>query len=143
VERIAKAGLLMPGDAAELGPALALAQRSLSGTEKRPSRRLIVLNGVLADYRAGALARAADPRDLPGLDPENRLDLQGLIVQAMARHQLGRKAESQHALALARESLGRFLSRLDRGQFYDGDWHDWLHCQVLLREADALIEGPR
>ena len=63
--------------------------------------------------------------------------------QAMARHRLGRNEDARQALTLARDTLNRKLPRLDRGQLYDQNWYDLLRCQVLLREAEELIEGKK
>ena len=29
------------------------------------------------------------------------------------------------------------------GRPFDGYWQDWLHCQILLREAEALLKPPQ
>jgi hypothetical protein len=50
------------------------------------------------------------------------------------------RAELQQARAL----LEKTCPKADRGEGFGGDWDGWLPCQILLGEAEALIEGrPR
>ena len=95
------------------------------------------LSKGLAEYRAGndhaALDRLARVVDLPGVSSRVELDL----VTAMACRRLGRTGD-------AGEALRRAINRIETRMAHPGndvlgpDTEDWLTCQILRREADAL-----
>ena len=58
-------------------------------------------------------------------------------VEAMSLHQLGKAEEARKAMAEASRLLDESPSKVDRS------WYDWLHCRILRREAEALIESAK
>ena len=54
----------------------------------------------------------------------------------MASHRLGNQDLARQELATAAKAV---RARLDTHAEWDGHWLDWLTCDVLLREARALI----
>jgi hypothetical protein len=61
-------------------------------------------------------------------------------LRAMAEHRLGRADSARDWLEKARATLAT-RPRPERGQSYDAGWMYWLEGELLLREAEALIEG--
>jgi hypothetical protein len=55
----------------------------------------------------------------------------------MAHHGLGHDEEAGKALADARQTMDTQSPEEEGGGF----WHDWLRCQIILREAEAMIEN--
>jgi tetratricopeptide (TPR) repeat protein len=139
-ERTAKACLLLPGTAEDVAPAAALADRALRAGERHTFRPYFELSRALADYRRGRY-RAAEKRLeelLAGGQRSWDLTVPGLLVQAMARQRLGQAGPARQTLARALQRLRQTVPRVaDAG----GSWHDWLICQVLRREAEALGVG--
>ena len=59
----------------------------------------------------------------------------------MAHHQLGQREEAEKALKKARAMMEqRQIPKEDSGD-YGSNWHDWVICQLLRREAETLIRG--
>ena len=63
----------------------------------------------------------------------------GFTVLAMARHGQGRVPEARAALDSAKAILHKNTAGPAKDQPYSLDWIDWLHGQVVLREAEALL----
>ena len=57
---------------------------------------------------------------------------------AMAHHRLGQAEAARAALADARATLTKMPDPA-KGQPFGNDWHDWLICQILYREAEELL----
>jgi hypothetical protein len=34
------------------------------------------------------------------------------------------------------------MPRIEEGETFGDDWYDWLHAQVLCREAQRLLQEP-
>ncbi len=141
-ERTAKACLLLPDalDAADFDRVQKLAERAVTGTAKDRFYRYFVLAKGLADYRA---ARHADAVKWLGQFPPNadgiHWDATKLAVQAMAYHRLGRAEDAEAALAKAKAIMAKMPNPAKGQPFEAGNWHDWLHAQVLCREAEGLL----
>jgi WD40 repeat protein len=143
-ERTAKACLLLPG---ALSPpdqdrVQKLAQKAVTGTEKHGYYRYFVLAKGLADYRAGRHADAVNwlGRFSPKADGVH-WDATALAVLAMAHHRLGKVEEARLALARAEAILKQKMPDPAVGRPYGaGDWHDWLHAQILCREAERQLK---
>jgi hypothetical protein len=54
----------------------------------------------------------------------------------MAHHRLGHADEAHASLGAAR----RILAKKPQDAMHDWSWRDWLHCEILYREAEALLE---
>jgi hypothetical protein len=62
----------------------------------------------------------------------------------MTRWQSDQKGIAHTELQQARDLVDKKMPKVERGEQFGDDWHDWLRCQILLREAETLIEGrPR
>jgi tetratricopeptide (TPR) repeat protein len=151
-ERIAKAFLLAPAAHDDLGPAMKLSEKAITGTEKHFQYRYFVLTRALADYRAGRFADACKriAAFAPRADRFGRtavsnavFDSQAFAVLAMAKHRLGQPGEARAAMLSARAIVTRFMPAPKAGRNFDINWHDWLHCQALYQEADKLMAGSQ
>jgi serine/threonine protein kinase/tetratricopeptide (TPR) repeat protein len=139
-EHTAKTCLLTPNAVADLNRALKLADRAVTGTEKKTNYRWFVLVKGLADYRAGRHADAATwLRQFAPNAGGTHWDATAFAVLATAEQGQGRGAEAQAALAKAKMILAK-MPEPAKGQLFDaGNWHDWLHAQVLCHEAEKLM----
>jgi tetratricopeptide (TPR) repeat protein len=99
---VAKACLLVPRLLPNTKPALQLAQRAITGTEKHEAFRWFQLDKGLADYRAELFAASVEQLQKmtpkPDGGPE---DATAFIIMAMAHHRLRRPTEAAAALAKA------------------------------------------
>ena len=138
-ERTAKTCLLAPDAVGTLEPVLRLADQALIGTEGRDNYRWYLLDGGLADYRAGRFAAAVARlrKSLSPAAPTMYLDATADVVLALAQQRLGQADEAKQALADARELEQRFPKVGSLG----ASWHDWLRYHLLRREAEALLGG--
>lgn len=96
----------------------------------------------LLEYRRGAWQKAADwsARARGFGSYRNRaLDALCLAVEAMARGQLGEKAEAQNQLKEARKAVDGWFERPARNS-ESGAWNDWLIARILMREAERVVE---
>jgi serine/threonine protein kinase len=142
-ERTAKVCLLAPDSADDLAPALRLADRAVTGTEKHRAYPYFLLVRGLAHYRTGEYDRAIDR-----LTPCVRLDewtfaVPAHLIQAMAHQRLGHAEEAGKALGKARALMADSKFPHAEGGDLGDNWHAWLHCQHLYREAVALIEASK
>jgi tetratricopeptide (TPR) repeat protein len=137
--RTAKACLLSPDAGADLTLVSRLAERAVTGTETHDLYGSFLVTRSLAHLRAGEFHRAiALVSHAPG---GLYLDVHADLVLAMAHHRMGRADEAAKALGKARALMEQ--SRFPRMESDDlgANFHDWLICQLLRREAEALI-GP-
>jgi tetratricopeptide (TPR) repeat protein len=139
-EHTAKTCLLTPNAVADLDTVLKLADRAVTGTEKKTNYRWFVLVKGLADYRARRHADAAKwLRQFAPNAGGTHWDATAFAVLAMAEQGQGRGAEAQAALARAKTILAK-MPEPAKGQLFDaGNWHDWLHAQVLCHEAEKVM----
>jgi WD40 repeat protein/serine/threonine protein kinase/tetratricopeptide (TPR) repeat protein len=141
-ERTAKTCLLIPDAVGDLAPVLELAGRAATGTEQHADYSWFLLCRGMADYRAGRFADAIDRLDrcvaLGGKAPYR--DVLAHLLLAMAHQKQGRADEARKALERARALIDQGLPKPDR-EGLGSDWHDWLHCRILQREAEALVGG--
>jgi serine/threonine protein kinase len=139
-DRTAKTCLLLPDAVPDFDRVQKLADRAVTGTEKHGSYRWFVFVKGLAEYRAGRHAEAVNW--LNRFDPHAdgaHIDASAFAVLAMARHRLGQKEQAHAALHSAQVIFAEKMPDPGAGRPFDGAWHDWLHCQILLREAEALL----
>jgi serine/threonine protein kinase/WD40 repeat protein len=155
-ERTARTCSLAADAVSDFAPVLKLADRAVTGTEKMPGFRWFVLTKALAEYRAGHFTTAVDwlnrfsPR-VDGVHP----DAAAFAILAMAKHRLGlapradaaRLAEeARAALTPAQAILLQKMPDPKAGRPWGTGWpygvdnfHDWLHAQILVHEAEKLI----
>jgi serine/threonine-protein kinase len=140
-EQTAKTCLLAPGAVGDFDRVLKLADLAV---KKNPSDRWILLTRGLVEYRAGRPADALAwlERVAAKADGSNT-DATAFAVQAMALYHLAKAAEARTALERAQAIIAQKMPHPSRGQRFGGDWHDWLHSQILLREAEGLCSEKR
>ena len=71
------------------------------------------------------------------------IDASGFAVLAMAEHHLGQKEKARAALRSGQAIFIQKMPDPTAGRPCDGMWQDWLHCQILLREAEALLKPTK
>jgi tetratricopeptide (TPR) repeat protein/serine/threonine protein kinase len=140
-EFTAKVCLLLPDalSTADLDRVQNMAERADAGAEK--NRQYALFARGLAEYRAG---RHADAVKLMQRQPPNvngfHWDATKFAVQAMAYHRLGQAREAEAALTNAKTIIMAKMPDPARFRLFGaGDWHDWLHAQILCREAEGLL----
>jgi hypothetical protein len=142
-ERTAKACSLAPGAVADFARVEALATQAVTGTEKNGYYRYFVLAKGLADYRAGRHAEAVKWLEQYGPNPAGtHWDATAFCALAMAYHHLDHAPDAQAALGKAKAIVAAKRPDPAKGRPYGaGDWNDWIHCQILLREAEEVVGG--
>ena len=139
-ERTAKTCLLLPDAVPDFDRVQKLAHRAVTGTEKHGSYRWFVFVKGLAEYRAGRHAEAVNWLNRFGPNADGaHIDATAFAVLAMAQHRLGQKEKTGAALHSAHVIFAKKMPDPRAGRPFGGDWHEWLHCQILLREAEALL----
>jgi len=133
---IAKVCALAPGAVTDFARVERLAERGVTDTEDHQFHRWFLLTKGLTEYRAGRHAQAIEwlQRFKPNVSGTN-YDSTGFAATAMAHHRLGHAGEARAALGAARAIVAeRSTDAMNNWQ-----WRDWVHCEILLREAEALI----
>ena len=144
-ERTAKVCSLAPEAVPDFGRVEELAERAVQGTGEHSYYRFFVLAKGLTLHRAGRPAQAVEwlERFAPRADGVH-WDATALAALAMARHRLNRSDEARANLAEAQAILTQKMPDPSSGAPFDaGNWHDWLHAQILTREADELLGETR
>jgi tetratricopeptide (TPR) repeat protein len=144
-DRTARTCLLAPDAVSDLDPVLKLADRAVAGTEESGAYRWFVFVKALAEYRSGRDAQAVQWLERFSPDANGmHIDATAFAVLAMARHRLGRSVDARSALDTAHALFAKRKPDPDAGRVfdeslvYDGSL-DWLHCQILLHEAEGLL----
>jgi non-specific serine/threonine protein kinase/serine/threonine-protein kinase len=137
----AKACSLAPESASVAEQVVKLADFIVTGTEQEPARKWYEITKGLVDYRAGRFGPAAEIilRSAPSNEGLHR-DALAFSILAMAQHRLGKTEEARSALADAQRILLTKMPKTEKGQTFGDDWHDWLHSQILYREAEELLK---
>jgi|SRR5579884_1394721 len=92
-------------------------------------------------FRAVPDTRFAPPqRAAPHADGDS-LGVTALAILPMARHREGQTGQARQLLKEAGAILTRKLPKVERGEHYGNDWHDWLRAQLLYHEAQALLKA--
>jgi hypothetical protein len=145
-EQTAKACLLLGGalSPADAPRAQTLAERVVTKTERDGYFGFFAMAKGLADYRAGKYADAVtwEERAVPHVNGTH-WDAVKYAVLAMAHYQQGHAKEAGAALDSAKAILVKIPDPAKGQLFGAGDWHDWLHAQILCREADELLTGAK
>jgi WD40 repeat protein/formylglycine-generating enzyme required for sulfatase activity/tetratricopeptide (TPR) repeat protein/tRNA A-37 threonylcarbamoyl transferase component Bud32 len=140
----AKTCLLLPDAVPDLGPVLELARRPLAGTEKDVAYPWFLICKALAEYRAGRFDAAVEGLNHAAPNPKGgSLDATAYVILALAEHRRGRPAEARQALVRAQVIQAQSWVRVGGGQPLSGDWDNWLRCEALRREAEALVDPGR
>jgi hypothetical protein len=59
----------------------------------------------------------------------------------MAQHRLGNADKARAALASAKAIVSRKMPDPANGRPFTA-WHEWLHADIVLREAEARVKEP-
>jgi eukaryotic-like serine/threonine-protein kinase len=143
-DRTAKTCLLAPDAVPDLDRVQKLADWVVTGTEKHGAYHWFLFVKGLAEYRAGRHAEAVKwlERFAPGADGAH-IDASAFAVLAMAQHRLGQEEKARTALHSGQAIVAEKMPDPAAGRPFEGMWEDWLHCQILLREAEALLKPQR
>ena len=137
-ERTAKTCALMPDSVPDFPRVERLAERTLIEAEKHRHYGQFILTNALIDYRGGRYGRALDAlRARPPKVQGDSVDATAFALLAMAHHRLGHADQARASLESAR-SIVAGTPPDKRGVLID-----WLHCEILLREAEQLLGQPK
>jgi serine/threonine protein kinase/tetratricopeptide (TPR) repeat protein len=136
VGRTAKTCSLAPDAVPDFSQVERLAQRCVDDAEKEGDRRWALLTKGLTEYRAGHHQQAIEclNRFAPRAGGTH-CDGSGFAILAMAHDQLGHADSARISLEKART----ILAKRPQDAMRDWGWRDWLHCEILLREAEQLL----
>jgi hypothetical protein len=141
-DRTAKTCLLLPDAVPDFERVQKLADRAVTGTEKQGNYRWFVFSKGLAEYRAGRHAEAVKWLERFGPHADGaHVEASAFAVLAMAQHRLGQKEQARAALHSGQVIFAEKMPDPAAGRPFDGMWPDWLQCQILLREAEALLSA--
>jgi tetratricopeptide (TPR) repeat protein len=142
-ERTAKVCSLTPLAVGDAGVVTALAEFAVKGTEGHDYYRYFSVARGLVAYRAGRYDEALDWLErIPPKADGTHWDAMSLSILAMTNHRLGRPEEAVVALLDAKAIISAKMPDGSTGSRFDAsDWHDWLHCQILFREAEKLLNA--
>jgi WD40 repeat protein len=134
---------LLVGDAG-VDPQLLLrmADRCLDGTEKHTAYQWMVQAKGMAEYRAGRMEQAVEwLRKAESLVTSDHDKVGIHFFLSMAYQRLHRGDEAKAAYQQGLRHLEKEFGALDHYQPGKGHWMGWLRCQVLRREAEAVLQG--
>jgi WD40 repeat protein/tRNA A-37 threonylcarbamoyl transferase component Bud32 len=140
-ERTAKVCLLLPASAEERQRLERLAEFAVTRGANTSILPYFQLALALAAYRQENYQAAETwlRQALAGSASWN-LTVPSYLILAMSQHRRGRIQEAQASLTLARRLFDQQAPRSDSDAF-TGLWNDGLMCQVLQREAEAVLKG--
>jgi hypothetical protein len=142
-ERTAKSCLLLALGGAEQDAACDLADRGVAMARGHWVQPWTEVTKGLAEYRRGRFADAvawADRCLSRGPGNWNR-EIPAHLVRAMALARLGHPDEARAASAMAC-IIYRTRAVHTADPAPGGDWHDHVICEILRREAQALLLDP-
>jgi hypothetical protein len=145
VERTAKTCALAPAGVDDPNVLVGLADRALEGHETHAMYWYYLLAKGMAEFRAGhdALAVHFLQRTSPSVFRAAPWDATIFSVLAMASHRLGQAQAASNMLEGTRTILdGRFAPAEDGAAELETMEHDWMHAQILYREAAATLAEP-
>jgi eukaryotic-like serine/threonine-protein kinase len=117
-----------------------LAVRCVTGTENHAQHRWFLHAKALTDYRSGRHEEAIEClRSFILRANGSQLDASTFAVLAMAHYRLGHVKEARAALDAARAIVTNKPKDAMRGS----GWRDWLHAEILYREAERLLKVSR
>ena len=140
-ERTAKASLLFPTEGPDLAAAVKLADMAVAVGEKAGLCDWQFVKG-LGEYRQGNFAGAVEwtTKTLARPSQDDTLGVQAWMVLAMAHHRLNNREEAQDTFRKGKDLADAKLPKPGSGDL-GPSWNTVLIAHILLREAQALIEG--
>jgi WD40 repeat protein/tRNA A-37 threonylcarbamoyl transferase component Bud32 len=141
-ERTAKVGLLLPAEADERQRLERLAERAVKLGGSSGLLPFFHLARGLAAYRQEK-DEAAETwlRRALAANPNWNRSVPVYTVLAMSQQRRGQVQQAKESLTRARQIFAQQAPR-PGSEAFDGLWHDWVMCQLLLREAEALLGEP-
>jgi hypothetical protein len=136
-ERTAKACLLAPGPAADVGRLDALADEALASDPGPSLLPWFQMCKGLADYRSGRFTAAADRLAKLSIPDNPTAMLTIRLLRAMSRLRAGDPAAAD-ALRATLEDIDRQLPKPGAEDLGEGP-ENFLICQILRREAEQLV----
>jgi tetratricopeptide (TPR) repeat protein len=139
--RVALACLLVPEAVGDPKLPAQLAERGVAGAPRDPWHLFTL---AAAHYRAGRHADAMKrlqeaikvAQDRP--DAFRHATILSRLFLAMTYHSAGRARSAKELLDQTTQAMDRDLPRAGLEQLGDS-WHDWIMCQVIRREAEAVL----
>lgn len=143
-ERTAKVCSLVPEAVADFHSVEKQAERAVTGTERHGYYHYFILSKGLTEGRAGRHAAAVPllKRFAPNADRGSDCDAIAFAALAISQHGLGLTDEAGDALAKAKAIMADKMPDPIKGRPFVGNWTDWVHAQVLAREAEELLGKP-
>ena len=145
-DQVAKTCSLLPDAVKDKLTVDQMADRAVTGTEKKETYPWFVLCRALAHYRARESRQVIERVGyvLKAKPPFASINATARVILAMNMFQVGQLEAARGELQQAQALIDKNMPKVERGERFGDDWHDWLRCQILLREAETLIEGrPR
>jgi len=139
IDRTAKICLIARDPDENRERALKLADQNVLGTKKHPDYRWFVLAKALSDYRASRFADSLNQlEEIVPQEGGGHVDALAFALLAMVQQRLNHVDKARGALASARDILANAMPNPKQGRPFGDDWNDWLHCQILVREAEGM-----
>jgi tetratricopeptide (TPR) repeat protein len=140
-DQVAKTCLLRPDAVEDLGPLGLLAGNSPPGLQNESQHLWYAVCRGLYEYRHGKFDDSiAMARNVLDAKPDHAArDATVLVIRAMAEAARGKPDEARAAFKDAGARIDANMPKVERGELLGDNWHDWLRCQILLREAQKLI----
>jgi tetratricopeptide (TPR) repeat protein len=111
---------------------------------KSPNSIWYAYGHALGEMRLGRFAEARRLLDQAQALPRFATsEPQGLLLRALVEEGLGHGDAARKALAQAREALKRLGHEPGRWTAPEPTWHAFVKGELLLREAEAVIEGKK
>jgi eukaryotic-like serine/threonine-protein kinase len=132
-----------------MGPGLLLQQadRCVAGNENHGDYRWMVRTKAMAEYRAGRMEQALEwllkAESLLHGENEDAEKIVNFFFLGMAYQRLNRVEEAKAKYQQGLRHMEKVFGGLDRYQPGKGDWFDWPWCQVVRREAEAVLGNAR
>jgi eukaryotic-like serine/threonine-protein kinase len=123
------------------------ADRCLAGNENHTGYYLMVQAKGIAEYRAGRMEQALEwlRKAESLLTAEREFEDANKVVNffflGMAYQRLGRAEEAKPKYQQGLRHMEKVFGGLDQYQPGKGEWFDWTWCQVVRREAEAVLSG--
>jgi serine/threonine protein kinase len=138
-ERMAKACLLVPANAAELAAISRMVETSVAAGPDHKFWAYFQFVKGLVEYRQGHFANAREWLEKAFAQKSDRYrTAQACLVLAMTLHALNKNDEARSTFAQATEMVETQLPNLQKG-ILDEQWFDWLIVRLLYEEARAQI----
>ena len=117
-----------------------LADATVFKTQAGPVREWFELARALVQYRAERFKSAAETIANSVPLQGNQRDASALSILAMSQFRLGKVDEARTALSNAQRIISTKMPKVEKGETFGDDWHDWLHAQILCREAEQVLK---